>query len=313
MSAPSVVPEIAQSTAGDGLADYFPFLFPDSRGLAVVLAGYFDESEREEGGEPICVGGYIFKPSGYEKFRKRWTRHVLRRDKFTHFHTTDLCAGRQEYEGLSIAERVAILDEAVDAIQSHAYCGVAIMFDRKEFERTAPEHCERAYGSIYSVACQLCAQAAANMTEIHRRCHLPILYVFERGHKYESHVDAVLKAVGQHEEHRQKLRYRNHLFEDKKAECGLQAADLLVWTATKLRVGGGYRPSIAPWAPSLVKLGTSEGVGSTHILNVTGPTLQRFFADGVRAFPSSVHGGIPFTQVPTTGCGGVSSSDHGYP
>ncbi len=25
------------------------------------------------------------------------------------------------------------------------------------------------------------------------------------------------------------------------------------------------------------------------------------------------HGGIPFTQVPTTGCGGVSSSDHGYP
>ena len=23
--------------------------------------------------------------------------------------------------------------------------------------------------------------------------------------------------------------------------------------------------------------------------------------------------GIPFTQVPTTGCGGVSSSDHGYP
>ena len=29
--------------------------------------------------------------------------------------------------------------------------------------------------------------------------------------------------------------------------------------------------------------------------------------------PSSDHGGIPFTQVPTTGCGGVSSSDHGYP
>ena len=24
-------------------------------------------------------------------------------------------------------------------------------------------------------------------------------------------------------------------------------------------------------------------------------------------------GGTPFTQVPTTGCGGVSSSDHGYP
>ena len=25
------------------------------------------------------------------------------------------------------------------------------------------------------------------------------------------------------------------------------------------------------------------------------------------------NGGIPFTQVPTTGCGGVSSSDHGNP
>ena len=25
------------------------------------------------------------------------------------------------------------------------------------------------------------------------------------------------------------------------------------------------------------------------------------------------NGGIPFTQAPTTGCGGVSSSGHGYP
>ena len=29
--------------------------------------------------------------------------------------------------------------------------------------------------------------------------------------------------------------------------------------------------------------------------------------------PLRANGGIPFTQVPTTGCGGVSSSDHGYP
>ena len=35
--------------------------------------------------------------------------------------------------------------------------------------------------------------------------------------------------------------------------------------------------------------------------------------DSSRAGPSCHHGGIPFTQVPTTGCGGVSSSDHGYP
>ena len=42
------------------------------------------------------------------------------------------------------------------------------------------------------------------------------------------------------------------------------------------------------------------GVISVQVLNEFAAVLRRL-------------GGIPFTQAPTTGCGGVSSSGHGYP
>ena len=84
-------------------------------GAIVILTGLFDESERLDGGEPVCVGGYLFKASGYKQFRRSWKRYVLRfrNRRFTHFHMTDLCAGHGEYEGLTISDRVEILDQAV--------------------------------------------------------------------------------------------------------------------------------------------------------------------------------------------------------
>jgi hypothetical protein len=47
------------------LGDILPFVFPNNRGVVLVLGAYFDESERQEAQEPICVGGYLFKPAAY--------------------------------------------------------------------------------------------------------------------------------------------------------------------------------------------------------------------------------------------------------
>jgi hypothetical protein len=92
-----------------GLGDYFPFLFQNGRGLVVVVAAYFDESEREDAGQPICVGGFMFKPSGYKAFRRYWCSNVLRfRGRRTDpFHMTDLCAGKGVYDGLTIPDRLS--------------------------------------------------------------------------------------------------------------------------------------------------------------------------------------------------------------
>ena len=39
-----------------GVDVLLPFVFPDGDGVVLPLGGYFDESMRSEGDEPICVG-----------------------------------------------------------------------------------------------------------------------------------------------------------------------------------------------------------------------------------------------------------------
>ena len=104
----------------------------------VFIRACFDESIRQDFDEPICVGGYLFKPAAYEKFKRRWHRTVLRyrKRRFTAFHMFDLFAGNDEYEGLLAEDRTAILDAAVTAIGVHAYAGIGTYFDQAEFARS---------------------------------------------------------------------------------------------------------------------------------------------------------------------------------
>lgn len=264
-----------------GLGDYFSFLFPEGSGLVLAIGGYFDESERREAGEPICVGGYLFKPAAYVKFKRQWNRTVLRHKQrgFTHFHMTDLCCGQAEYKGLSIAVRVEILNLAVDAIAKHAYGGIGIYFEQAEFERVAPPEWAHAFGSIYSAACHLCLQTTAFwLNEWHSP--MRVLYVFERGHKFQAEADEVLSAIGKNEDARKAFRYRNHLFEDKKTECGLQAADLLVWFITKAGVGAQISRSFRPFVEPLMRLSSSNR-SRQQIHPFTGDLLKQFIAEQI--------------------------------
>src|SRR5687767_7167230 len=104
----------------------------------MVLGGYFDESERDDAGQPIVVAGYLFKPANYKEFRRRWHRDVLNRGRLRHFHATDLCAGRGVYDGMPINQRQTILTAAVDAIRANVYAGIGVHFDRAEFASLAP-------------------------------------------------------------------------------------------------------------------------------------------------------------------------------
>jgi hypothetical protein len=272
--------------ADNGVADYLPFVFPSKRGLIMVLAGYFDESERTVADDPICVAGYVFKPSGYDRFRRRF-RHALRigSRRQRAFHMTDLYAGHQEYKGISIADRITLLDHAVGAITSYAYLGVAVYFNRKEFEAIAPPDWPLRYGSIYTAACQMCIHATANLLKTDRRCHLPVLYVFESGHKYQNEVHVMLTEMMRGNDANRKLcSYKRHMFEEKQREYGLQAADLLAWMVTKLKCGDA--PSLAPWKPSLFALeGTDEH--RCFIMELTGDNLRRFLTNAMASWPTT--------------------------
>ena len=234
------------------------------------------------------MGGYLFTAGGYQRFRKRW-RHALKlgSHKFPYFHMTDLYAGRGIYDGVSIPDRQLLLSHAVEAITSHAYGGVAVHFDKDEFEGTAPIGWEHVYGSIYSLACQMAMQATSVWLKRDKRCDLRVLYVFERGHKFQHESDAMLRAIADNEREAQYCSYGNHIFEKKEKEYGLQAADVLAWSVTKLHVGHGYRHSIAPWAPSMIKLKATDR-HSCVVLSLTGPVLLQFFDNAARSYPSAI-------------------------
>lgn len=268
-----------------GVDDYFSFLFNGNKGCALTIAAYFDESVRNDGKEPICVAGYLFKAADYKRFKQRWYREVLRlpgRKQLKHLHATDLCAGWGEYKGMTIPERVAILDKAVDVITATAYAAVGVMFNAKEFQAVAPAEWATYRGSIYSSACFVCTQSTGYWLSHDWDCHLDVLYVFERGYKFQDEVNNILNAVAANQDARKRFRYRNHLFEDKNNECGLQAADLLAWTCTKAGTSTGkVIPSLRPFAKSLIRLSRACS-GRSKLYYWTGEKLRRFMVEQVQ-------------------------------
>lgn len=264
------------STTLGGVDEILPFVFSDGNGLVAVLAGYFDESERPEGHEPICVAGFVFSPGEYKKFRRYWQSNVLRYRgrRFNAFHMTDLVSGKDEYKGLSIADRLVILNHAIHAIQHNARMGVAVHFSQAEFERKAPANWPDIFGSIYTAACGMCLQTTGYwLTQW--GCQMDVLYVFEKGHKFRAQADEFLTNFGLDEEMRQRCRYRNHMFE-LKAEPGLQAADLSAWTVTKAMLLNGSAPrSLRPFAEPMLRFAGCLG-DRYKLYPFQGERLDRF-------------------------------------
>src|SRR5262245_56132231 len=136
----------------DGVLEFLPFVLPRSDGLIMTLAAFFDESIRNDSApEPISVAGYVFKPSGYKHFVRKWHRMLESAGPkpTTHFHMTKLYARSEEYEGWSAEERAEVLRQAVDAIRKHTYGGISVMFSQTEFEQYAPPEWRIVYGSMY--------------------------------------------------------------------------------------------------------------------------------------------------------------------
>jgi hypothetical protein len=230
---------VAAHPPQDSLLEILRVILGDGApGLVMILGGYLDESARLEGTEPISVAGYIFRPKGYEHFKRKWARML--RDAgprpTTHFHMTALYAATDQYKGWSVEQRAEVLRQAVDAVRKHTYFGVSVQFSQAEFEAMAPPDWTEYFGSIYSATCQVVLRVTAFwMDEKHDDSR--IAYVFESGHQFWSEANALLTAITSNPEHKQQYRYISHTAIDKKDAYGLQAADMLAWIMTRLEVG----------------------------------------------------------------------------
>ncbi len=218
----------------DHIAELLDILFESGKGVAFVLSAYFDESARLDAGSIMCVAGYVFKPAEYERFCQQW-REMLQEVKpggVTALHMVDLCHGRKEFAGVPQQKRDDMLRSAVEIINAHIYTGIAVSFRQDEFESMAPANWPRAFGSIYSVACQLTLQVFAQWAGQHD-CDEPVAYFFETGHRHQAEANALLDGVGGHPVLGPRFHYHSHSFVRKQDAFGLQAADILAWEWTK--------------------------------------------------------------------------------
>lgn len=245
----------------------------------MVLAGYFDESERSEGSEPISVAGYIFKPKGYEHFARKWSRMLRSGPTPTsHFHMTTLYARTEQYAGWSLEQRSEVLRQAVDAVRKHSYCGISVLFSQSEFERMAPHHWVPHFGSIYSAACQMVLRTTAFWMDQNRNFE-PIAYAFESGHRFWDEANAILTGVTRADaDLKRSYRHLSHTAIGKKDAYGLQAADMLAWVMTRVTVGAPKNHTMRAFGPIIMDL--VRGQASRYqAFHPSGDLLRRFFEE----------------------------------
>jgi len=184
---------------------------------------------------------------------------------------TDLFAGKKEYDGLPTSDRVAILDAAIEAVSAHAYAGIGTLFDQAEFKRSVAPDWAQNYGSIYSLACQLCMQATGHwLTQWN--CGMRVHYLFERGHEHWKEADNRLAAVTTLPGIQKTFHYRSHAFVNK-GEPGLQTGDLFAWTITRVHSHAAGNPVYPDFVPVLMKL--AQAPMPQKLYKVTGGNLKR--------------------------------------
>jgi hypothetical protein len=240
----------------------------------MLLQAYLDESDRPDGEQPICVAGYVFKPRQYSRFAREWAA-FLRDSKLTHLHMTDLYAGKGECRGLT-GGKGPLFGRAVDIITEHTLCGVAVMFDQKEFEAAAPPWFASFQGSIYSTACQITLRTTAFLlSELGYRQLVD--YTFDQGYRFAGEANAIITRIASVSDASEQYRYHSHAFADMKRTAGLQAADVLAWTIARARCGFPDNKSIAAFEPHIRRLAKESRKHSLQIF--TGRKLRLFFEE----------------------------------
>src|SRR5262249_23560352 len=126
----------------------------------MTMGAYFDESARDEETDPLAVAGFVFKPTAYKQFCRKW-KAVLCKAGLRAMHMTDLVQGVNDFKGRTIPERQAILRSAVSAITDHAFGAHGVLADQVELERVCGPEWPARFGSSYTLLCQRAAQNTA--------------------------------------------------------------------------------------------------------------------------------------------------------
>jgi hypothetical protein len=126
-----------------------------------MYSSYLDESNEMEDAV-FAVGGFAGHEEEWKAIGARWAFSLP--PSIGYFHATDCFGGRGQFRGMSIPERVALLDGLTDLIAEWEIYLVAGVIDVPTYERFSPKHLENefwgnkyaaAFGSPVKYTCQL--------------------------------------------------------------------------------------------------------------------------------------------------------------
>jgi hypothetical protein len=105
------------------------FFVNDRPALIMTYSSFFDESERLEAGDPLCVAGFVFKDVAYKQFCRAWDpflRAALDGRGIQAMHMTDLIQGKGEFKGIDIPSRLECLEQSVDIVCGHGLLATGV-------------------------------------------------------------------------------------------------------------------------------------------------------------------------------------------
>jgi hypothetical protein len=112
------------------LADLALFLGAE---YLAVLAAFLDESLQQDYGV-FAVAGYIFKPDGSQRLKKRWNEVLNSYDPpLTRFHMTDFESSLGEFDGWEQPKRHDLLDRLAKIIHASAWIQIGVVVDLQAF------------------------------------------------------------------------------------------------------------------------------------------------------------------------------------
>jgi hypothetical protein len=129
-----------------------------------LFQSYLDESENASGAVYV-VGGFVGTAAVWSKLEPEWLKCVP--PQVTAFHATDCLTGNNEFEGINIPDRIAILDKLTDVIAAHEVQLVGYGIDAKTYRSLAPnkkqnEFLANKYAAPFGGAVELACKAMGN-------------------------------------------------------------------------------------------------------------------------------------------------------
>src|SRR3984957_14772732 len=130
-----------------------------------LFQSYLDESEHASGAVYV-VGGFVGRAPVWDKLKPEWLKCIP--PQVTAFHTTDCFTGNNEFEGIDIPDRIAILDKLTDVIAANEVRLVGYGIDAKIYGSMAPnkkqnEFLANKYAAPFGGAIELACEAMGNV------------------------------------------------------------------------------------------------------------------------------------------------------